>query len=196
MFADFDSRFLARQSGPRRILLLLPVLLIPVSAPAQIMDAPTAGDTPAAVETLSFVELQAEYERLQTRVEDLQGRAMEDSSLQKQLTDLETAVDIEMTELDPSTPVRQARMTALTAELEAADQAGDQEKLRELIAEGTELQQLDRQVRISAMQSDTIFPKVESFQDGVLTRMTELDPEARVLVDRLTLVVQRLSQGP
>ena len=42
---------------------------------------------------------------------------------------------------------------------------------------------------------DAILPRIESFQERVLDRMTELDPDARGMVDRATAIANRLSRG-
>jgi hypothetical protein len=193
--------------GPARRRLAVAVLAASLAVsfvlPASAQGGPGAADpsslppeASAGLDTLTVPELRTEFEDLQGKISVLQEQALQDTTLQQELASLEAAVEEEMAEIDPETPDRQAQMLELRGQLEAADKAGEQEQLMTLLEEGKRLQTVDRQVRMEALQSDAILPKIEAFQENVLTAMTALDPEARKMVDRATAIANRLSEGP
>jgi hypothetical protein len=117
---------------------------------------------------------------------------MEDSSLQEEFTELQEATESAMLALDPEIPQHRAVLDSLQGELQAANQTGDQDKVQAILTQGNALQAKLEQTRSQAMQQDSVFAKMSAFQERVVERMTELDPEAPELIDRATTIANQI----
>jgi hypothetical protein len=148
--------------------------------------------TPSLPSDHTLSELQTEYVGIQKRLGPLQQKAMEDSSLQEEFTELQEATESAMLALDPEIPQHRAVLDSLQGELQAANQTGDQDKVQAILTQGNALQAKLEQTRSQAMQQDSVFAKMSAFQERVVERMTELDPEAPELIDRATTIANQI----
>lgn len=163
------------------------------SAPGTGAGAAAPGTAmPSLPSDQSVSALQSEYIGIQNRLGPLQQKAMQDSVLQKEFLELQEATEDAMLALDPQIPQHRALLDSLQGELQTANQAGDQETVQAILQQGNALQAKLEQTRSQAMQQDSVFTKMTAFQDRVVERMTELDPEAPALIDRATAIASQI----
>ena len=141
--------------------------------------------------------LRDEYMAVQQRLNSLQQQAMQDTVLQQEYAALEATVEAQMKAADPKLEERRARMMELQGEMAAAQQAGEEEKLQELLEEGTSLQNLLRQTQEQTMALEDVQAAMTGFRDKVLAQMAKIDPEAPALVERANAIGEQLAAaGP
>lgn len=151
-------------------------------------------DTPPPTATIpgTPAELQAEYAALQQGLGRLQQQALQDSTIAKQVAALEEEVNRRMSAADPEVPGKIDRLDHIQAEVNAAQAAGDSEKIQALVQEGTNLQLELRQLRGRTLAEEEMQPRMEAVRNAVLARMTELDPEAQKRMDRANAIATQL----
>ena len=90
-----------------------------------------------------------------------------------------------MERLDPTFRAQAARAEALKAEVTAAQAAKDNAKLNQLAAEATQLQQGFASARQRAMQDPAMAARIKSFQERIVAKMAEVEPQTQTLLARL-----------
>lgn len=135
----------------------------------------------------------AEYDALQQRLNSLQQQAMADTTIQQAYAALEAMVEGKMAVADPELAEHRDRLTELQGEMGAAQQAGEETKLRELLEEGTALQGILRQTQQETMAREDVQAAMMEFREKILAKMTVIDPEAPKLVERANALGAQLS---
>ncbi len=139
--------------------------------------------------------LEAEYVGIQRRLGPLQNKAMEDPALQAEFQAFEASVEEAMIGLDPESPANQERLVALQTEFQAAQAAGDSAKSQTILQEGNALSAQVQQTRTEAFEQEAVVAKMTAFQEHVVAKMVEIDPEAQAMIDRATALATQL-QAP
>lgn len=163
-------------------------------------DAPAAGvpgsaPPPAGADT-GTAALRAELTAIQSKLGPLQSKAMEDDGLREEFRALEKAIEDTMIAWDAKLPEHRQRLGELEKEYRIAEDAGNEEGKKALMEEGSSLNTKIHQARSQALANPDIVAKMATFQDHVLARMAEIDPEAKELIDRANAIAQQLSGGP
>ncbi|MET0398890.1 MAG: hypothetical protein ABW277_19010 [Longimicrobiaceae bacterium] len=151
------------------------------AAPAAL----AAQQTPAAPPAAPQAPAQAEMQQIQARLQQIQARALQDAALKAAQDSIGTEMTATMERLDPTFKAQAARAEALKAEVTAAQAAKDNAKLNQLAAEATQLQQGFASARQRAMQDAAMAARIKSFQERIVAKMTELEPETQTLLARL-----------
>ncbi len=149
------------------------------AAPAAL----SAQGTPAAPQPQA--PAQAEMQQIQARLQQIQARALQDAALKAAQDSIGTEMTATMERLDPTFRAQAARAEALKAEVTAAQAAKDNAKLNQLAAEATQLQQGFASARQRAMQDAAMAARIKSFQERIVAKMAELEPETQTLLTRL-----------
>jgi hypothetical protein len=169
------------QKGTRTALLAFAALALPVGAAAQEAQpqpqAPASAAAPAAP--------QNEVQQIQQRIAALQQQAMQDPSVKTAEATFEAELLAAMTAADPAVTQKAARAEAMKQEVEAARQAGDNARLQALATEAQQLQAYFNPLRQRVLQQPDIQQKRQAFLAVVFEKMTQLDPQAPTLVQRL-----------
>ncbi|HEV2145907.1 MAG TPA: hypothetical protein VGR37_00670 [Longimicrobiaceae bacterium] len=164
----------------RPTLLALAMLAAPAALAAQ--EAPAEATQQPA---------QTEAQQIQARLQQIQARALQDPALQAAQDSIGDQLTATMERVDPTFRAQAERAEALKAEVQAAQQAGDNAKLNQLAAEAEQLQQGFASARQRAMQDPQMVERIQAFQQRIVARMAELDPETHTLLARL----QELKNG-
>jgi len=135
-------------------------------------------------------ELQNELRTLQTRLNDLRQRVLTDSTTAAEFQQLEAAITAAVNRLDPGASAARARLAELNGELAAAEAAGDQTKMQELLQEGMNLQTTLRSTQNRALSEPELGAQMQTFQDKVVAEMTKLDPETPAMLARATEITE------
>jgi chromosome segregation ATPase len=151
------------------------------AAPAAL----AAQQTPAAPPAAPQAPAQAEMQQIQARLQQIQARALQDAALKAAQDSIGTEMTATMERLDPTFKAQAARAEALKAEVTAAQAAKDNAKLNQLAAEATQLQQGFASARQRAMQDAAMAARIKSFQERIVAKMAELEPETQTLLARL-----------
>jgi chromosome segregation ATPase len=159
-------------------------------------DGPAAGTPAVPGSTSELAALQAELAGIQAKLGPLQNQAMSDPGLQEEFRSLEAAVEDAMLEWDSELPEHRKQLGALEERYRAAQESGNEEETKAIMAEGTSLNAKVQQARSRAMSNPDIVEKMSEFQDNVLARMAEIDPEAKDLIERANAIANQLSSGP
>jgi len=162
-------------------------------------DTPAAGvpgsPPPATGADSEISALRAELTAIQSKLAPLQSKAMEDPELREEFRALEKAIDDAMVAWDAKIPEHRHRLGELEKEYRVAEDAGNEEEKKALMEEGSALNTKVHQARTQALANPDIVAKMAAFQDHVLARMAEIDPEAKELIDRANTIAQQLSGG-
>ena len=151
------------------------------AAPAPL----AAQQPPAAPQPQPQAPAQAEMQQIQARLQQIQARALQDAALRAAQDSIGTEMTATMERLDPTFKAQAARAEALKAEVAAAQAAKDNAKLNQLAAEATQLQQGFASARQRAMQDAAMAARIKSFQERIVAKMNELEPETKTLLARL-----------
>lgn len=155
--------------------LALALMALPAGLAAQ--EAPAAPEQQAPAPT--------EAQQIQARLQEIQARALQDPALQAAQDSVGTEITATMERVDPTFKAQAERATALRAEVAAAQQAGDNAKLNQLAAEAEQLQQGFASARQRAMQDPQLAERIQAFQQRIVARMVEVEPETQTLLARL-----------
>jgi len=151
------------------------------AAPAAL----AAQQTPAAPPAQPQAPAQTEMQQIQARLQQIQARALQDAALKAAQDSIGTEMTATMERVDPTYRAQAARAEALKAEVTAAQAAKDNAKLNQLAAEATQLQQGFASARQRAMQDAAMAARIRSFQERIVAKMAELEPETQTLLARL-----------
>jgi hypothetical protein len=124
--------------------------------------------------------------QIQARLQQIQQRALQDPELQAAQEEIGQAVVATMARVDPAFTTRSERAQAMTADIAAAQEAGDNARLHELNAEAQELQAAFAAARAQAMQDPELQASLQAYQARVVAKMVEIEPETEQLLARLS----------
>lgn len=155
--------------------IALALVALPAGLAAQ--EAPAAAEQQAPAQT--------EQQQIQARLQAIQARALQEPALQAAQDSIGSLLTATMERVDPTFKAQAARAEALKAEVAAAQQAGDNAKLNQLAAEAEQLQQGFAASRQRALQDPQMAAAIQAFQQRIVARMVELDPETQALLARL-----------
>jgi hypothetical protein len=172
--------------GAAAALSLAFVLAVPAAA-QQMM--PPQQEIPDSVQRLmdEFQETEARFSALQNQV--IQGN----SGLQSRQQEIGIMVNDAMREIDPRAESRIERLQALEQEAMAAQQEQDMATFQALMLEAQELQTALRATQEEALEREEVQDAIETFQADVLAAMSELDPEAETMLERLQELAERIT---
>lgn len=159
----------------RPSFLALALAAAPAALAAQQPPAVPQQQSPAA-ETV---------EQIQARLQAIQARALQEPALKAAQDSIGTEMTATMERVDPTFRAQAARAESLKAEVAAAQEAKDNAKLNQLAAEANQLQQGFAATRQRAMQDPQMAARIKAFQERIVARMVELDPETQTLLTRL-----------
>jgi hypothetical protein len=171
----------------RGLAVLLVGLLVPAALQAQ---QPTPEQAPAEVQ-----QLLTELHQLQERLGPIQAQAMQDSELQAAEAELNQALRSAVIEIDPAVEQDLARAETLEADAQAAQEAGDAQRLQELMTEAQGMQQRLAAAQAQALQRPGLVAQVEQFQEQLQARMIQIDPQAGELIRRHTELQRRIMEA-
>jgi hypothetical protein len=141
----------------------------------------------------SVQRLMEEFQETEARFSALQGQAIQESSeLQSRQQEIGLMVNDAMREIDPQAEDRIQRLQALEQEAMAAQEDEDMAGFQALLMEAQELQAALQAAQEEALERDEIQDAIEGFQADVLAAMTELDPEAESMLERLQDLAERI----
>lgn len=138
-------------------------------------------------------ELIGELQQLQTRLQPIQQEALQDPEIQAAQQALGAEIQEAMAEADPSTPEKMQRLQELMVQAQAAQAEQDAAAMNEIVTEARALEQELQAAQAAAIESPELAPRVEAFEDRLLERMVEVDPEAESLLDRVQELNARLA---
>jgi hypothetical protein len=171
----------------RALLTLVLALGIPAVAVAQ---SPAQASSPSQQEVNGWLE---EIQQLHLRLESIQMRALEDPGLSAAQHQLGEEIRDAMTAVDPQLAQRMGRIEVLEDEAQKAAAAGNEARFRELEMEAHQIQQHFFGVQGQVLQSAAIDAKVRAFQARLESRMAEVDPTAKGLIDRFRELETKLA---
>lgn len=190
--------FFALAGSIRRAAALAAVVsIVPLAAAAQVRPMATEvprsrAAAPAARESVSswYGELQGISGHLQ-RVHD---RALQDPALAQARDQLTTAVRRAMDAADPELPRLAARVQRMPADIAAARQRGDNDRIPELERELAQIQARFMRVRADVLRQPDIARQAHAYEERLRRRMIQLEPLTENLLAR-SGELQRLIQS-
>jgi hypothetical protein len=170
----------------RWFLTVVFALSIPSIAVAQAPGSPAEG---AEIQAL-FDELQ----RVHLQLEEIQMRALQDPQLSAEQAQLGERIQAAMEQTDPTLANRIARAEALETEAMTAQQAGNAQRLEELVVEAQAIQQHFMTVQQQVLGQPAIAQQLTTFQTRLESKMLEVDPAAATLISRFREIEDKLSE--
>lgn len=165
----------------RTLTAALLVTVVPAALMAQNGGPGSTGDPdPAELERM-FVE----YQRVHMQLEGIQQQALADPALASAQEELGEEIQRAMESLDPTMKEWMARANVLEAEAHSVQQAGDDERLEELVAERDALTERFFALQQRVVSEPVIAMKVAGFQNRVQARMLEVDARTAEYIGRL-----------
>jgi chromosome segregation ATPase len=172
-----------QQLSKRALLTAALMVGLPMAAAAQ------AGGAGSQAEVEGLLR---EMQQVHTQLEGLQQQALQDPQLSAAQEELGEEIKVAMERIDPQMEQRLSRIEALEGEAASAHQAGNGERLQELMAEAQQIQQHFMNVQQQALEQPQIATKVDAFQTRLERRMVEMNPEAEGLINRFRELETRL----
>jgi hypothetical protein len=175
-------------TGRARIALTAALLM---AAPA-MLDA----QDPSPVPTQMPPEVQAlmmEAQQIQAQLAPLEQRVMQDPELQTEQQEVMLRVTTAMLEADPTLEAHVQRMQTLQEEAQAAQAAGDQERLGAIVGEANQIQSSVAQAQASVLQQPEMAALVRAFTQRVQNRMIAEDADAEALIRRMGEIQMELA---
>ena len=172
----------------RALLLSLLLVGVPAAVAAQQEGTFDPAQVPPEAQAL-FTELQ----RVQAKLQPIHQEALRHPELQAAQAELTAKIGAAMTQADPATPERMARLQTLIEHGQAAEAAQDEAALKAIAAEAREIQERLQAAQLAAIQGPEIAPDLEAFKAKLVERMMEVDPEAATLIERAQALDARLA---
>ena len=180
--------FLHRRYTRSGLGALVAAVLLGTPVLAQELPTPPQQELPDSVQRLL-----EEFREAEERFNLLQDRAMQENpELQERQEELGDMVREAVVEINPEAQAQMERLDALEGEFMAAQQRGDGEAVQALIQEAQQLQGAIESAQAQAFDRDEIREAVDTFQADLMVAMTELDPEAENMLERLQDLADRI----
>ncbi len=167
------------------ILVTIVVALSPTAAAAQ-------GLSPRPLPE-GANQLIVEMTQIQNQLAPMQERAMQEPDLLTAGQTLGENIMKAMEEIEPETPTLIARLNELGVQVQAAQAAQDEAKVRMLVTEAGEIDQILQITQESAVGRPDILAMVTEYETKVHTRMRADNPDAAALMSRLETLNQELA---
>lgn len=184
----------------RRALALAAVITaLPLSAAAQArpMTAEAPGSRnmkPEAGARESVINWYGELQSISTHLQRVHDRALADPSLAQAREQLMRNVQRAMDAADPELPRLAARVERMPAEVAAARQRGDGERLALLERELAQIQARFMRVRSAVQRQPEIARQTRAYEERLRQRMISIEPLTENLLSR-SGELQRLLQS-
>lgn len=134
-----------------------------------------------------------ELQELQSQIEPVQEKALEDSEVaaeQQRTTDFVRAAIIED---DPEMGQVLTRFEQILTEAQTAQENGDAEKIVALTQEAQQLQPRIEAAHASALNKPAVAERVTAFQQQLRAKMIEIDPDVESLLQRVEQLEGRIA---
>lgn len=139
-------------------------------------------------------QLMTELQSIQAELESIRQQAMQSPALQAERDSLASQLETEMEELDPETAQMRERQQEIVTEAEAARAAGEEETVQELAVENREIQASLQETQQAAMEAPAMSAALDSFRQGMIAAMNDVDPRTDSLVARARAIVAFLQE--
>lgn len=137
--------------------------------------------------------LLAELRQIQQQLAEIERRVItETPELRERGRQLEARVIAAMTEADPETPTHLARLEAMPAEVQAAEERNDRSRLEELAGEARGIRERLDRAQAAALAREEVASEVSSYQAEVLRKMVEVEPRTEQLLARARELMETL----
>jgi len=146
----------------------------------------------------SVQEMLAEFEEKREQLIDLRQEALsENEELQERETAIQDQIEDAMRAVEPDLDELIATLEGLEGDFHAAQEAQDMERIQTLMAEAQALDGRLQQAQAQALEQGEVQETIERFENDLMGAMTEINPEAEQLLDRVQELAERLSsEGP
>lgn len=139
-------------------------------------------------------QLYMEYQQLSQQLQQIQQQAMQTEPLATEGEQLDQKITDAMVENNPEIQTSLDKRENLISQYQTAQQAGDQAKLQQLQQEFQQVNQKIQSVQQQVMAQPELKADVEAYQEKVMTKMEEINPEVPQMLTRMETIGQQLSQ--
>lgn len=183
----------------RRAVALAAVLTaLPLAAAAQARpmtaEVPGSRMKPEAGARESVINWYGELQSISTHLQRVHDRALADASLAQAREQLMRSVQRAMDAADPELPRLAARVERMPAEVTAARQRGDTDRLAQLERELAQIQARFMRVRAAVQRQPEIARQTRAYEERLRQRMMAIEPLTETLLSR-SGELQRLLQS-
>lgn len=134
-----------------------------------------------------------ELQQVQQKLSQIRQKALQQNGDLRQRRDtIQKIVQDAMREEDPQLDERMGRLDSMRAEMQAARQSQDTQKMRKLMMEARGVQQKIQAAQAAALQREDVAKEVDSFETDLIAEMKKVDPEAAKLLARADEIVAEL----
>jgi hypothetical protein len=138
----------------------------------------------------------AEYQQVQERLGRLQAQAIqENEELEARRTQVDGLVTAAMSEINPESEAQIERLSVLSDEMMVAQQAQDSARLQEIMTEAMSIRAELGAAQAAAVGRADVQMEIQSFEEDLMARVVEIDPDAPGLLARLEELTEVLSLG-
>lgn len=176
------------QGIPTRILSAAAGLLVVALCAPATLSAQQQQQLPPEVQ-----EWAIELQELQSQLQPLQEQALQEPEIQAEQASVVEALFETMVASNPETAQRIERLEGLMQEAQAAQEAGDAERIAQLSAEAAELQPQIQAAQAEALSHPDVQPRVAAFQQKLNARVVEIDPAAEQVIERIAELDARIA---
>ena len=183
-----STQGVSMQGIPTRILSAAAGLLVVALCAPATLSAQQQQQLPPEVQ-----EWAIELQELQSQLQPLQEQALQEPEIQAEQASVVEALFETMVASNPETAQRIERLEGLMQEAQAAQEAGDAERIAQLSAEAAELQPQIQAAQAEALSHPDVQPRVAAFQQKLNARVVEIDPAAEQVIELLAELDARIA---
>ncbi len=138
----------------------------------------------------------AEYQQVEARLGQLQVQVIqEDAELQTRRSAIDEMVLAAMVEINPESQAHIDRLSELSEEATVAQQAQDNESMQSIMNEAMTIRSALDAAQSEAILREDVRSEIQSFEEVLMEKVVEIDPEARDLVIRLEELAAELTEA-
>lgn len=185
----------------RALALAAVVTALPLAAAAQVQPRPMGAELPGTrsmkpedTARESVINWYGELQGISAHLQRVHERALRDASLARARDQLMLAIQRAMDAADPELPRLAARVERMPAEVAAARQRGDTDRLSVLERELAQIQARFMRVRASVLRQPEIARQARAYEERLRQRMIQIEPLTENMLSRSD-ELQRLLQG-
>ncbi len=154
----------------------------------------SAGLLSAQTDEEEFQQLYQEYMQINQRLQQVQQQAFQDAVVAEHAEEYSSLVDAKLREIDTRAEELIDRRENTIDEIEAAQEEGDFEVIQELQQVYEQVTQELQPFMQQAMEDPAVQEMRTEFEEVLIAKMQEIDPEAGPLFDRMAELEEKLNR--
>jgi chromosome segregation ATPase len=135
-----------------------------------------------------------EYMQINMRLQQVQDQAMNDETVAAEADDYSALIDEKVKDAAPDGAELLKRRDDTISKYQQAQMTGNTDEMNRLEEEYTSINTELQPLLDKALNDEDVVEKRDHFEKVLIAKMEEIDPETQVLIDRITMLAQKLEK--